>query len=483
MNKLLKSLFIFGLGIMTSNLHSQQYSDEQAQEKLHNIGQSHLLKYWDHLDGTQKRNLLKEIESLDSDAFHMQQKVLNSQGQNAPFTVEPFHKVLKWEEGSYAKSGLQALQQGKVGVAIVAGGQGTRFGYDGPKGCYPTSQVKNKSLFQLFAEKVLYASIMADVELPLAIMTSSNNHEDTVQFFKSHDYFGLNKQQVSFFQQDDLPFIDTSGNLFLQSSDTIAKGPNGNGAFYQHFVGSGIWEKWNNRGIDTVNFILIDNPLADPFDLELIGCHHSNNNHVTIKCIEREDPYEKVGVIVADDNQNVHVLEYTEIEEEQRLAKDSNGQLVHECANISLFCFDMAFVKTVAENSAEFLPYHLAFKATKYLNEKGESVKSKEPIANKYERFIFDILPYATNVNALVYPREECFSPLKNPSGNNSPETVKNALLAKDCKQWTKITQTAPPEQVFELSQAFYYPTAAFRQQWEGVEAPNLSYIEQEVIK
>ncbi len=463
---------------MTSNLHSHQYSYEKAEKKLQAIQQTHLLEYWEALNDTQKEQLLGEIERLDLASFQMQQKVLNKNGQNNSSSIEPFRNVINREEGTYSEKGIQALQQGKVGVAIVAGGQGTRFGYDGPKGCFPTTHVKGKSLFQLFAEKVFYASKMAGVDLPLAIMTSSNNHDATVKFFVANNYFGLKEEQVSFFQQADLPFVGTDGNMFLQSMDSIAKGPNGNGAFFEHFVGSGIWQDWNARGIETVSFILIDNPLADPFDLELLGSHTSKNNQVTIKCISRKDPYEKVGVIVADDQQKARVLEYSEIEEKQRLAKDSEGGLLHQCANISLFSFDMAFVKSVAENCGQFLPYHLAFKAATHLNEKGESIRSKEPIANKFERFIFDMLPFTANVSALIYPREVCFAPLKNPSGINSPETVKIALLEQDRKQWKKITGTASPLHDFELSQEFYYPTEEFKKLWRDVEAPDTFYIE-----
>lgn len=477
MKKLITTITI-GLVAMTSNIHSQQYSFEKAEKKLQAINQTHLLEHWESLNSTQQEQLLSEVERLDIASFLMQQKVLNHKGPENSFPIEPFHHVTEWKEGTYSEQGRELLQQGKVGVTIVAGGQGTRFGYDGPKGCYPTSQVKEKPLFQLFAEKVFFASKMVGIDLPLAIMTSSNNHEATVDFFVAHNYFGLKKEQVSFFQQADLPFINTDGNMFLQSTNSIAKGPNGNGAFFEHFVGSGIWEKWNARGIEAVSFILIDNPLADPFDLELLGCHSSQNNQVTIKCISRKDPYEKVGVIVADDQQKVHVLEYSEIEEKQRLAKDSEGGLLHKCANISLFCFDMAFVKTVSEECDQFLPYHLAFKAATILNEKGESVRSKEPIANKYERFIFDMLPFTENVSALIYPREVCFAPLKNPTGNNSPETVKNALIEQDRNQWEKVAGTSAPNHDFELSQEFYYPTDEFKKQWQGVEAPDTSYID-----
>lgn len=458
--------------------HPQPISYEQAEEKLQALGQTHLLQHWEFLNAAQKIHLLGEIEALDPQTFYLQKRGVERRKTLEDFDIVPFQKVAPWEEGLHSERGRQALVQAKVGVAIVAGGQGTRFGSEAPKGCYPISQVKEKSLFQLSAEKVLYASHMAGVALPLAIMTSPNNHEATQVFFASHHYFGLNQSQVSFFQQGELPFIDMNGNLFLESKEAIAKGPNGNGAFFHHFVASGIWEEWRSRGIEIINFILVDNPLADPFDLELIGSHLALGNQVTIKCIERQDPYESVGVIVADNEQKVHVLEYSEIKEEQRFARDSNGKLVHACANISLFCFDMDFVKTVAEHSTAFFPYHTAFKAAAYLSEKGESIRSQEPIAHKFEQFIFDMLPHATTVSAVVYAREECFAPLKNASGNDSPKTVKAALLAKDRRQWIKVTETSPPPHLFELSQAFYYPTKEFKQQWRGVEAPSTPYIE-----
>ena len=53
------------------------------------------------------------------------------------------------------KHGRELLRAGKVGAFIVAGGQGTRLGYEGPKGEYPVTPIRNKPLFQVFAEQLL----------------------------------------------------------------------------------------------------------------------------------------------------------------------------------------------------------------------------------------------------------------------------------------------------------------------------------------
>lgn len=352
--------------------------------------------------------------------------------------------------------GNKLLQEGKVGCIILAGGHGTRLGSAHPKGMFPVSLVKKKSLFQLFCEKSVAAAHQAGTSLPVAIMTSPHNHAETRAFLEAHQHFGLKKEECSLFTQGTLPYLDEAGNWFSEAPGLLAEGADGNGLALFHFFRSGIWEKWKQRGIEQVNLILIDNPLADPFDPSLLGYQVKEHNDVTVKAILRKSPEEKVGVL-GKKEEKLCVVEYFELPE-----KDMRWKL----ANISLFCFSMSFIEKCAQDPKLSLPWHTSEK------------KFQEKKIWKYETFIFDLLPYAQRASVLLFPREEVYAPLKNASGENSLKDVQAALQAKDRRTFAQVTGIAPPMRGFELDVAFSYPTPSLLKKWKGKELPNTDYIE-----
>jgi len=436
---------------------------DQAYEMLGEVGQQHLLDNWENLTDEKQKQFLNDIASIDTSIFKEQKAILNQQTKK-DLKIEVFDQFsISGNVDDYEK-GLKAISEGKVGCLLIAGGQGTRFRSTAPKGLFPVSVIKNKSLFQLFAEKTAAASKQADRPLSLAIMTSPLNHDETVSYFKKNNYFGLQPGQVSFFTQSMLPFLDANGNMLLDQNDKLAKGPDGNGFSLYHFYHSGIWKEWQKNGIKHVNYVLIDNPLADPFDAELMGFHIRQNDEITLKSVERIDPMEKVGVIIRNGGK-AGVIEYSEISKEDALAKDANGYLKHRCANISLFCFNMLFIEKAAHQQ---LTLHTALK----------SLSNDNPVKIwKFERFIFDLLPYADKVSALVYPRELCFAPLKNVEGQDSLETVQKALLNLDRITFKRISGLDAEGKTFELSQDFHYPTKELLSNWKGKPLPDESYI------
>lgn len=442
----------------------------QAVKLLESIGQEHLLLHWNSLSTEERQTLLSDIESLNLPYFQKQSALIR----------KPMHRELanSWTSfkdfsfsgnASSREKGLKYIGQGKAGCLIVAGGQGTRLGWSGPKGAFPISVIKNKSLFQLFAEKILAASKRAGRKLPLAIMASPCNAEETKRFFAENSFFGLDPGQIDFFVQDTLPFLDDKGNLFLETPSQIAKAPAGNGLALKHFWDCGIGPKWEAQGIEILNYILVDNPLADPYDPELIGFHEQMKDEITIKCVKKTDPYEKVGVLVKD-RRGVRVIEYSELSLEEKTDRDPHGELKHACANISLFCFQFAFIK---KNLPFFdaMPLHAVKKPAK-------SLYSKEMGAWKFEFFIFDILPAAKQVHALLYPRERCFSPLKSLTGEGGVKTVRAALQNLDRLTFSEISGIpADLPHPFELAQDFYYPTHSLLTYWKGKPLPDYSYI------
>ena len=426
----------------------------EAEKKLREINQQHLLKYWSELSPDQQKNLLQQIEMLNLNTFQHQRQLLIADPSDASH-LEAFDDYYFRGNLEHKNFGRQLVKQGKVGCLLVAGGQGTRLRIQGPKGTFPVTPLTHKSLFQLFSEKVIAAGKQAGKRLSLAIMTSPQNHQETVRFFEKYQLFGLENDQVDFFTQGELPLLNREGNLFLEEKGKIAQGADGNGFALREFFISGIWNKWQTQGIQFLNFVLVDNPLADPFDAELIGFHAANGLEVTVKCTPKTNPNEKVGLLVKK-NGKVAVVEYSEISQEELFATDARGGLKHCCANLSLFCFSLDFIKKVHQKQ---MPLHRALKAAKWLNDLEETVYSETPSFWKFERFIFDLLEDSQKVKALLYPREECFAPLKNFTGPDSIADVQLALLNEAKRVVEQRTGLPAPTEPFELPQEFYYPT------------------------
>ncbi len=197
----------------------------------------------------------------------------------------------------------------------------------------------------------------------------------------------------------------------------VLKGPDGNGSVFEAFIQAGLKEKWKEKGIELVNIVPIDNPLADPFDCDLFGYLSRLNLQLAVKAIFRKDPEESVGVLV-ENRGKIYVVEYTELSNEEKNRRTAQGTLVHPCANITLFAMKLDEIKHYP------LPLHLAHKLIRCR----EDVNPLKPNAWKFEKFIFDIFPFIEKIGVLVYPREKCFAPLKNLKGNDSVETVQKAL-------------------------------------------------------
>lgn len=439
----------------------------EAMKKLEMIGQESILSAWSTLTAQEQNALLEQIAALDVATFRQQQKLVFEPLKKDDTRIEVFSSYAHNGNKKDHEAGRKLIAEGKLGCLLIAGGQGTRLRIEGPKGIFPVSIIKQKSLFQLVSEKVLAAGKQAGKELPLAIMTSPLNDEATKAFFLENKYFGLNPEQVTFFMQGMLPFLDKEGNLVNESPSKIALGPDGNGSSLSRFFEDGVWEKWHRQGVEYVNFILIDNALADPFDSELLGFHTRQLADITVKCTPRRNAVEKVGLLVKQGN-DVRVVEYTEMPDNERQATNADGTLKHTCANLSLFCMNMNFVKLCHERQ---MPLHSAFKA---MNGKDNLMVWKS------EKFIFDILPFANKVVALLYPRDATFAPLKNFSGDDSLAGVQQALQKQAREVFAAITGTTPPTDAsFELSAEFLYPTPALLAKWKGAPFPaGASYIE-----
>lgn len=426
-----------------------------AADILKKIGQAHLLENLHLWSKEEQSQFEKQIASLDLTLLKEQQALLLTRPPLKVF--EPFPKAHNKITGAEKRLGEELLKTGALAALIVAGGQSTRLGLKGPKGAFAISPIKEKSLFQLLAEKTLAASRLANRPLQLGIMTSINNEKETLDFFKNHNYFGLKKEQVDFFTQDELPFLDKAGHLFMEKPGLLAMGPDGNGQALKKLFQAGIWEKWHQLGIKYIHFGLIDNPLADPFDFAMAGFHATHQADMTLKCVVRDDAEEKVGLLGMQEGKS-SVIEYSEapIAVWEDIEK-------YPLANISLFYLSMDFVRYVAEKK---LPLHLAYKPVKRLSYRGNEGIEEQIKGWKFEHFIFDTLAYAKKVEAIVYPRESTFAPLKSREGPNGVEETKKKMIARDKQIFSSISSLPPPDHPFELAQDFYYPTEDLKKKW-----------------
>lgn len=412
------------------------------------------------------RTLLdQQILNLNLPALERQADLLNLE-LNSSINLKPYSK---WNlSGSALKKelGLKLLKQGKCASLLIAGGQGTRLNYSAPKGTFPVTLIQQKSLFQFFAEKVLAASHLVKKDLPFAIMTSPLNDKETRAFFQNHSYFGLKEHQVYFFSQKMLPFLDFDGKLFLESEHQMALGPDGNGGCFENLFDSNIGETWKSLGIEYIHVSLIDNPLADPFDLEMLGEFAQSDCDIVLKGCLRKSSDEKVGIFAQIDNK-LQVIEYHEIP--SHFKPDSPP-----CANLSLFTLKMDFAK---EMSKQKLPLHKVKKKASYYDEtQKETITPKQENAWKFEQYLFDILPFAKHPQLIVADRQEIFSPLKNATGEGSISCVQQDLLNKERKMFESLCGQKAPDFPFELSPQFYYPTTELTQRWQE-QKPSSPYL------
>lgn len=442
--------------------------ESRALAKLQRLKQEHLLAFWERLSPQQKEHLLEQIDALDEKQIDEEQRKLR---ERELFTAsrKPLAEFSTAGSTADKELGRKLMSQGKCACVILAGGVGSRLRFSGPKGCFPVTAVKKKSLFALVSEKVVTASLWANFPLEIAIMTSPKSHVEIETYFVQNGFFGLKPSTVHFFYQKMWLLLDERGNLFLESPDTIAFGPNGNGGVFHLLQKWGLMQKWKEKGVEIVSIIPIDNPLADPFDAELFGFHSRCKNEVTIKAAKRLNSQEKVGVIMESEGR-VMVTEYSELTQEEKSRVDT-------IANLGLFSFDFAFIQKI---SSVELPMHCMKKSAPMINAEGKTIFPKSPNAWKFERFIFDVLPFAKRVSTLLYPREECFAPLKNNEGADSIKNVQAALQEADRRAFYRVTGRRPStEKTFELSPQFYYPTEALLRKWRDKELPNQEYIEE----
>ncbi len=399
----------------------------EAYRRLETCGQTHVLRFWNRLHAEQRENLLHQIAHLDGDLIRRMQECLRQKTPSAPSTLEPADAIAVTPSlrAEAAPVGEQALRAGEVGVILVAGGQGTRLGYAGPKGCFPIGPLSGASLFEIHAHKILAHERRYGSPIPLYIMTSQENDAATRQFFVRHAFFGLSPERVIFFVQGMWPALDSDGRVILDAPDHIFLSPDGHGGLLSALQATGALEDMARRGLRMLFYFQVDNPLVHVADPVFLGLHRLQDAEMSVKVCEKTDPEEKIGVVVRKEGRPA-VIEYTELLPEQKQAREPDGRLRFRLGNVAIHIFSLDFLRRECRTP---LPLHLAHKKVPVCRETGETEQPATPNAYKFEKFIFDTLPRAQRSINVLFAREDEFSPVKNATGDDSAETARRDMI------------------------------------------------------
>lgn len=437
---------------------------------LEKIGQGQVLQFTEALTAEQKTALLAQVEKLDFAKIPawVEQYVLNDGSLKVPEVFDPApsypHEPKTAEQSEkYAqavKNGEDLIRQGKVAGFVVAGGQGTRLGFDGPKGNYPTSPIRKKTLFQIFAENLLATSKKYDTTIPWYIMTSPLNYDATVAIFEEAEYYGLGKENVFIFQQGTLPNFGFDGKILLADKDRLATSPDGHGGSLKALYNSGAVADMQKRGVEYLSYWQVDNPLIQLIDPLFVGLHVADSAGMSSKALLKVGPLEKVGNFCSVDGK-VTVIEYSDLPDEAAHRTNDDGSLAFELGSIGIHMISVNFIEKLNADGDFALPFHRAVKKIPFVNENGQLVKPKEPNGIKLETFVFDAIPMADNSVILETRREEEFAPVKNATGVDSAEVTYQMMIDRAAAWLEKAGVTVPrkadgsPDCVLEIAPSF----------------------------
>lgn len=420
---------------------------ETLKARLDKVGQTHLLHFWDRLDAAKRDGLLSQLSTIDWEAIPglVSKYVTGKPKADSSAAIEPVaHYPANhtssagrgaWDRPAYREKGIAMIRDGKIAAFTVAGGQGSRLGYEGPKGCYPGGGVTNKPLFACLAEWILAAQRKwcgPGRVIPWYIMTSPLNHAATIAFFREHQFFGLHQRDVMFFPQGVLPSFDMgTGKVLLNEMHEAAVNPDGHGGSIKALSVSGAIADMKKRGVEHISYTQIDNPLVRVIDPVFIGLHaHApdSSGQMSSKMVAKANAGEKVGVLckVGD---RTGVIEYSDMPKELTEAKNADGSLKFNAGSIAVHLIAVEFIEKLnagASAGGFSMPYHRAEKKVAFVDlSTGKRVEPTATNAVKLETFVFDALAMCERSIVLETQRVEEFAPIKNAAGADSPETCR----------------------------------------------------------
>ncbi len=402
---------------------------EKTIEKVYDYKQEHVFEYWESLDDEKKKNLLEQLEGID---FHLLTGLFESPGDSvdedyneAPYIPLPESDNDRELRREAAEAGIKHIEGGKLAAFVVAGGQGSRLGYDGPKGMFPVGPVSGKTLFRIHGEKIRKYSDKYGVRIPWLVMTSRLNHHETVDYFGRCGFFGLDENDIFIFPQNMIPSLDTRGKLILESSSGIFMNPDGHGGSLTALHSSGVLNKMKERGIETISYFQVDNPLVKIVDPVFTGFHVKNSADISSKSVKKAYPEEKMGVFVRYTGGKMGVVEYSDLPEEKMFMKDEKGNLKFSSGSLAIHLFNSFFIEKITSGLGVSLPYHTARKKIKAFRNNNQG----EIEGYKFEKFVFDSLKLTEKNIIFETLREEEFAPVKNAEGVDSVDSARKLMI------------------------------------------------------
>ena len=432
---------------------------EELCSTLEQCGQGHLAKYLPGVTpASSQRALADQIEEIDlAELSELIEKYIRSPESAAtPDRIEPAPYYAldgsgpsgDWDPAQYKSAGETLIREGKVACFTVAGGQGSRLGYDGPKGCFPTSCVQEHPLFQIFANSIRANEIKYDCVIPWYIMTSPLNHDATVAFFEENGCFGLGREQVMFFNQGVMPSLDaSSGQMLMADPMHLATNPDGHGGSFKALNVSGALGDMQSRGIEHVSYFQVDNPHARVIDPVFLGLHASapdSSGEFSSKMVAKASWDEKVGVFCSVDGRT-EIIEYSDLDESLAKRTEPSGRLSFNAGSIAIHAISVAFIDRILSDQRAALPYHRANKKVPYFDlETGQMKTPDHNNAVKLEKFVFDAIPIASQSIVVETDRVEEFAPVKNATGTDSIVSSKQ-LQSTRAARWLEANGVSVP--------------------------------------
>ena len=394
-------------------------------ERLKELGQEHVTRFFPELDEKQKKHLIDQINSVDLSLLDELKKAPESAARHniAPLGALEIDEIEKRKD-EFEKAGVAALREGKVAALLLAGGQGTRLGFSGPKGSFDLGDTRPYYIFQAQFETMIKNAEKAGAYFHIFLMTSDKNDAATRAFLKEHSFFGYPEDKIHFFVQDMAPCCDLQGKLLLEEKDSLALSPNGNGGWYRSLVRAGYSDLVEKLGIEWFNVFAVDNVLQQICDPVFIGATVLSGKGCGAKVVSKNHPKERVGALCLKDGVP-DVVEYYDLSDEEAYEVDEKGKIKYRFGVILNYLYGAKRMREIMDDK---MPVHLAKKKIPYLNEKGEKIKPETENGYKFEYLATDTVRGMGSCLAFEVVREKEFAPIKNPTGVDSVESARELM-------------------------------------------------------
>ena len=392
----------------------------EIKEKITATNQKYLKKF---LTEEAPAKLESQLEHMDWSYLDMIHNKEQQRGTFSPLAAMELSEI-EANKDKYLATGFDAVKNGKVGAILLAGGQGTRLGFDKAKGMFNIGKTKELYIFEQLVANLMKVTNQTGTWVPLYVMTSEINDSMTREFFREHDYFGYNKDYVKFFVQEMEPACDHQGRVYMESRTRVAMSPNGNGGWFGSMVNAGLLSDIRSHGIEWINVFAVDNVLQRIADPCFIGATIQKNCVVGSKVVRKNAPDEKVGVMCLEDGRP-SIVEYYELTDELMNAKDEKGEPAYNYGVILNYLFK---VQDLEKIMAEKMPLHIVEKKIPYLDENGEPVKPEAPNGYKFESLVLDMIHQMDSCLPFEVVRRKEFAPIKNKTGVDSVESARELL-------------------------------------------------------